>query len=1069
MKKSHLFGLCCALVVYLFPSILSAVEVNLAVNTGHTERVRSIAYSPDGRFALSGGQSGLKVWEIASGLEIRTFTPESGSVMSVAFSPDGRFALGASDGVEMWDIATGEKVRTFFEAKGNTIFTSVAFSLNGEYIIASEMFDQAVVWRADTGERVQTLKSTSDDILHIYTAVLSPDGRYAASGGSDAEVRLWDTVSGKLLHKLSGHSTRVSSLAFSPDGRFLVSGGKKKIKLWEAATGKQVRTFGGFFSSQNGLTSLAFSPDGRYVLSANNRGEMVYWDIASGKALHVFEPQESDVKTYALAAFSPDGKYALHSRGTIIKLWNLADHEMIRELRGYSSAIKGIVFSPKQDNLVLSALGDGTFKYWNLSTGREVHAFRSENGLENAVDFSPDGKAVFYASNNAQAVLADANTGKTIRTFLNKNGFALIPRAALSPDGRFVLTVDQQNGILWDARTGKKLHVLTGDDTFLQAAAFSPDSRFVLTGGEGSVKIWDTASGQNVRDLDPGGPTGPFTSIAVSSDNRFVLAGTLLQPKIFLWDFSSGKRLRVLTGHRKGVSAVAFSPDGSLALSAGYSDKAVNLWEVASGNLLKTFSGHSSDAACVAFSPDGRYGLSGGYDGIVKIYDIARQREMGGRVHINDHDWAFLSGDGRFDGTPEGIGRLHFVQGLDTFPLEAFYEKCYTPRLLPILRAGEPEAPIQIDIKQEINIPPLVEILSPEGGAPVASERLTIKAKIADQGSGIDEIRLYQNGKLVSETTRGIAVKLKSRKEAIHNFNVLLTSGKNTFRLIALNKNRTESKPALLTVDFADTASSATADLHILAVGINKYKNSVYNLNFGRPDAEAFTRSMVSRGSNIFKNIVKMEIYDEDAVKPVIENKIKRLFSEARPEDVFVFYYAGHGVMSTDTEGGKADFFLVLHDIIQLYGREDLLKEKGISSSHLKEWLKGIPAQKQLIILDACQAGGAVETFARRGAAEQKAIAQLARSTGIIVLASSGTEQYASEFEELGHGLFTYALLQAISGKADGGDPPDGKITVKEVESFINDQVPELSHRYRGATQYPNSYAVGNDFPLVTK
>ena len=110
-----------------------------------------------------------------------------------------------------------------------------------------------------------------------------------------------------------------------------------------------------------------------------------------------------------------------------------------------------------------------------------------------------------------------------------------------------------------------------------------------------------------------------------------------------------------------------------------------------------------------------------------------------------------------------------------------------------------------------------------------------------------------------------------------------------------------------------------------------------------------------------------------------------------------------------------------------------------------------------------------METFARRGAAEQKAISQLARSAGIIVLASSGTKQYASEFQELGHGLFTYALLQAISGKADGGNPPDGKITVKEVESYINDQVPELSRRYRGALQYPNSYAVGNDFPLVAK
>lgn len=187
---------------------------------------------------------------------------------------------------------------------------------------------------------------------------------------------------------------------------------------------------------------------------------------------------------------------------------------------------------------------------------------------------------------------------------------------------------------------------------------------------------------------------------------------------------------------------------------------------------------------------------------------------------------------------------------------------------------------------------------------------------------------------------------------------------------------------------------------------------------------------MANQGRDIFKAIVKREIYDEDALKPTIENEIKRLQSTVRPEDVSVFYYAGQGVMSTETENGPADFFLVLHDVTQLYGHDDLLKERGISSAQLKEWIRLIPAQKQLVILDACQAGGAVETFARRGAAEQKAIAQLARSTGIFILASSGTKQFASEFVELGHGLFTYTLLQAITGKADGGSPPDGKVTI---------------------------------------
>ena len=83
---------------------------------------------------------------------------------------------------------------------------------------------------------------------------------------------------------------------------------------------------------------------------------------------------------------------------------------------------------------------------------------------------------------------------------------------------------------------------------------------------------------------------------------------------------------------------------------------------------------------------------------------------------------------------------------------------------------------------------------------------------------------------------------------------------------------------------------------------------------------------------------------------------------------------------------------------------------------------------------------------------EEKAIAQLSRSAGIHVFASAGSEQYASEFTSLGHGLFTHVLLQGLSGKADGSTL-DGKITIYELKSYLDDQVPELSLKYKGQPQ----------------
>lgn len=96
---------------------------------------------------------------------------------------------------------------------------------------------------------------------------------------------------------------------------------------------------------------------------------------------------------------------------------------------------------------------------------------------------------------------------------------------------------------------------------------------------------------------------------------------------------------------------------------------------------------------------------------------------------------------------------------------------------------------------------------------------------------------------------------------------------------------------------------------------------------------------------------------------------------------------------------------------------------------------------------------------------EERAIAQLDRSAGIHILASSGEEQTSKEVKELEHGIFTYVLLQGLSGAADGS-PADGKITVYELKSYIDDQVPVLNEKYSGKAQYPHTFSRGQDFPV---
>ena len=229
-------------------------------------------------------------------------------------------------------------------------------------------------------------------------------------------------------------------------------------------------------------------------------------------------------------------------------------------------------------------------------------------------------------------------------------------------------------------------------------------------------------------------------------------------------------------------------------------------------------------------------------------------------------------------------------------------------------------------------------------------------------------------------------------------------------------------------------------------------------LNYARPDAESFGKVM-NEGGSLFKNVELISLFDVEASRANILEKLDEISGRIQQDDVFIFYYAGHGSMVDD------QFFFIPSESLRLYDLSSLRKE-AIEASVLQDKFKNIKALKQLIIMDACQSGASIELLATRGAAEEKAIAQLSRSAGIHVMASAGSEQFATEFSELGHGLFTYLLIKALQGDADGA-PKDGKVTIYELKSYLDDQVPEMTRQLKGKPQYPYTFSRGQDFPIV--
>ena len=121
------------------------------------------------------------------------------------------------------------------------------------------------------------------------------------------------------------------------------------------------------------------------------------------------------------------------------------------------------------------------------------------------------------------------------------------------------------------------------------------------------------------------------------------------------------------------------------------------------------------------------------------------------------------------------------------------------------------------------------------------------------------------------------------------------------------------------------------------------------------------------------------------------------------------------------------NFYFIPTEAVRLY-EESALQKEALYAGLIQEKFKSIKALKQVVIIDACQSGGSAELLAQRGATEEKAIAQLSRSAGVHVMASAGSEQFATEFKELGHGLFTYALLEALDAGVPKAHIIDGRI-----------------------------------------
>lgn len=996
-------------------------------------QLHALAVSPDGRTAVTGGREGrVAVWDVDQRKKLKEWGhapaeaidkwQEQVYVPAVAFHPDGKlFAtataeVGSVAGagklkhvVRVWDVATHKQQAEFVH--GGPV-TSLSYRAGGTQLAVGGPA-AVTVYDLPKFEKKHTFAVRTATGAR---ARFSPDGKTLAAHPAEGPLQFWDAVTGAELPKFTigarNAGPPVTAFAFAASSKAVACGfgrddfgpdGQFVVQRFDLAT---MKAGSPWFGKQQMLQGVAISPDGKTLAVGDEYGTVVGWDLVNGQRAWTAQVPDSGllaVETASLA-FTPD------NRSLVVRRANAPPGPWTFIVDAETGKLRRAV-GPKSGRLVVTP-----------DAARYAHAVKAGDKITVRVNESAGDKEVW-------AVTFEATTEAVPLGF--------------TPDGaRLLVAVGTVIGV-YDAATGaRKATIKPPEELSRPSVAFHPNGTTVAlfhTGGLRRVEVYEVATGKGVASVKLPEPA----------------ANTRVP-------------LKLVTGARPGFRAVAFHPTQPL-LAVGGGGRAVQTFRTNIAAEQKTawgeILGHAGTVTGLTYSADGKWLFTAGEDGLLRIH---RATASGG-AHVatmlpTDKGWAVGDPQGRYDAANGGdVDGLHWVLGTEPIALVQLKSRYFEPHLLAKVLGNSKEAVRPAVPVEDAALFPLVTL---DRGAD--AQKLVVR--LTCRGGGVGPVVVRVNGKeLIDDARPRKALDVNAPKLDIDldfkNDPRLIKGKPNKVEVIAYNANGSLASRALVALVEPDgEAATDPPNLWAVVVGTSDYSGLKLDLRYAAKDARDFADALRVGGHELFVNRLKgkasVTLLTTDApeatAKPTRANVLAALaaLKNAKTDDVVVIYLAGHGV---STSGAASDFYYLTMEMgAEGVNDEAVLKARGVSGDELVAALKTCPANKQVLILDTCASGRAVEKFTftdKRNVPDDqvRALERVKDRTGMYVLAGCAADAVSYEATRYRQGLLTYSLL---FGMSTGEGLKDGDVDISALFGFAADRVPDLA-RNIGGVQRP--------------